>query len=164
MNQTTNGPMQQWLQRWHGLATRDRRGLLAIGIVLGLFVLWLLAIQPALRTLREAPAQLDALDTQLQSMQRLASETTQLRATAPISAEQSAQALKAASERLGAAAKLNLQGDRAVLIVNGVASGALRQWLAEARSGARARPLEAQLSRGPNGYTGTVVVALGGAP
>ncbi len=164
MNQVANGPMQQLAQRWHGLATRDRRGLLAIGLVLGLFLLWLLAIQPALRTLREAPAQLDVLDAQLQSMQRLASETTQLRATAPISAEQSAQALKAASEHLGAAAKLNLQGDRAVLIVNGVGSGALRQWLAEARSGARARPLEAQLSRGPNGYTGTVVVALGGAP
>lgn len=164
MNQVVNGPMQQLTQRWLGLAPRDRRGLLAIGIVLGLFLLWLLAIQPALRTLREAPTQLDALDTQLQSMQRLASEATQLRATAPISAEQSAQALKAASERLGAAAKLNLQGDRAVLIVNGLSSGALRQWLAEARAGARARPLEAQLSRGPNGYTGTLVVAIGGGP
>ena len=164
MNQVANGRMQQLAQGWQGLTTRDRRGLLAIGVVLGLFLLWLLAIQPALRTLREAPAQLDALDTQLQSMQRLASEATQLRATAPISVEQSAQALKAASERLGAAAKLNLQGDRAVLIVNGLSSGALRQWLAEARSGARARPLEAQLSRGPNGFTGTVVVALGGGP
>ncbi len=164
MNQIVNGPMQQLTQRWQGLAPRDRRGLLAIGIVLGLFLLWLVAIQPALRTLRDAPTQLDALDTQLQSMQRLASEATQLRATAPISAEQSAQALKAASERLGAAAKLNLQGDRAVLIVNGLSSGALRQWLAEARAGARARPLEAQLSRGPNGYTGTLVVAIGGGP
>jgi len=38
----------------------------------------------------------------------------------------------------------------------------LRGWLGEVRSGARVRPVETQLSRGPAGYTGTVIVALGG--
>jgi general secretion pathway protein M len=48
-----------------------------------------------------------------------------------------------------------------VLTLNGVSGEQLRSWLAEARSGARARPVEAQLSRGPQGYTGTLVVSLG---
>jgi general secretion pathway protein M len=38
----------------------------------------------------------------------------------------------------------------------------LRDWLAEVRSSARARPLEANLARGPLGYSGSIVVALPG--
>jgi len=57
-----------------------------------------------------------------------------------------------------------IQGERATLTLNtGVNPEALRAWLNEARSGARARPVEAQLQRGPLGYTGTIGVALGGA-
>ena len=57
---------------------------------------------------------------------------------------------------------LALQGDRAVLTLNGVGTGALRDWLAEARTGARARPLEANLARAAQGYSGTLVVAFEG--
>ena len=39
----------------------------------------------------------------------------------------------------------------------------LSAWLAEVRSGARARPVEANLSRGASGYNGTIVVTIGGA-
>ena len=41
---------------------------------------------------------------------------------------------------------------------------AIWAWLSEARSAARAKPVEAQLTRTPNGFNGTVVVALGGRP
>ena len=73
-------------------------------------------------------------------------------------------ALKAATERLGDKAKLSLQGDRAVLTLNGAGTEALRGWLAEARSGARARPLEANLLRAGTGYSGTLVLSIGGNP
>ena len=57
-----------------------------------------------------------------------------------------------------------MQSDRATLtLVTGVAPEALRAWLTEARSGARARPVEAQLQRGPLGYTGTISLTLGGS-
>jgi len=72
-------------------------------------------------------------------------------------------ALKAASGRLGDKAKLSVQGERAVLTLTGVGTEQLRGWLAEARSGARARPVEASLTRGPVGYSGSIVVAIGGA-
>ena len=49
-----------------------------------------------------------------------------------------------------------------VLTLNNAGSGALRDWLAEARAGARAKPLEANLSRGTQGYSGTVVLSYGG--
>jgi general secretion pathway protein M len=38
----------------------------------------------------------------------------------------------------------------------------LQGWLGEVRSAARARPVEAQLTRGPKGYAGTLVLTLGG--
>jgi general secretion pathway protein M len=78
-----------------------------------------------------------------------------------VPADQAGNVLKAATARLGDKARLSVQGDRAVLTVAGVSSVALRDWLAEARSGARARTIEANLSRGSTGLTGTVVVGMG---
>lgn len=147
--------------RWRGLAARERRLLGLAAGVLGAFVLWAVALQPAWRTLRDAPAQRDALEQQLQQMRLLAAEVQQLRSAPATNAEQSAAALRAASERLGAKARLSLQGGRAVLTLNGVSSGQLRAWLTEARAGARARPVEAQLTRGAQGFSGTVVLSLG---
>jgi len=54
-----------------------------------------------------------------------------------------------------------LCGDRATLKLNGVSGEALRDWLSEARSAARARAVEVTLTRNPQGYSGTVVVTLG---
>ena len=153
-------PLRAW---WASRAPRERRYTGIGAAVLGLYLLFAIAIQPAWRTLAAAPARLDALDAELQQMKRLAAEAGELRAAPPVNAEQSAAALRAASERLGEHAKLSLQGDRAVLTINGATSSQLRGWLAEVRSGARARPLEANLTRGASGYNGTIVVVVGGA-
>jgi general secretion pathway protein M len=158
---TAMAPLRAW---WRALPARERRLIrvaLAVSVV-GL--LWLVAVQPALQTLRSAPATLDAAEAQLQAMQRLAAEAGELRATPPVNPEQAAAALQAATARLGEQGRLSLQGDRAVLTLNGVGTSALRDWLAEARSGARARPVEASLMRGAQGYSGTLVLAIGGAP
>ncbi len=150
--------------RWRSLAPRERRYLSA-GLAVVLFVVvWMLAVRPAWRSVLDAPARLDQLDAQLQQMQRLAAETGSLRAAPPVAPAQAAMALKAASERLGDKARLVLQGDRATLTLTGVSAEALRDWLQEARSTARARPLEAQWVRNPQGFSGSVVVSLGGAP
>jgi general secretion pathway protein M len=95
-------------------------------------------------------------------MQRLATEATELRATPPVPLEQATAALQAATARLGDQAKLAMQGERAVLTLTGVGTSAFSAWLAEARAGARARPVEATLNRGPQGYNGTLVLSLGG--
>jgi general secretion pathway protein M len=157
-------PSARWgalRERWQQMSLRDRRLALVAVAVLVAFLLWTVALQPALRTLRDAPAQRERLDLQLQEMRAMAAEVQQLRDAPALSTEQSVAALRAASERLGSAARLSLQGDRAVLTLNGVSSLQLREWLAEARAGARARPVEAQLSRGAQGFNGSVVLSLG---
>lgn len=154
----------QGVQAWRALAPRERRWLMAALLVVGVFVGWLVLVQPAWRTARDAPAQLDQLDAQLQQMRRMAGESRELRATAPVAPAQAAAALKAATERFGDKARISLQGERATLTLNGASAESLRAWLGEARSAARARPLEAQLTRATQGYSGTLVVTVGGAP
>ncbi|HEX6363118.1 MAG TPA: type II secretion system protein M, partial [Albitalea sp.] len=58
-------------------------------------------------------------------------------------------------------ATIAFQGDRATLTLSGVSGEALREWLGEARSAARARPVDVQLTRTGSGYAGLVVVTLG---
>ena len=149
---------------WQARTPRERQAVVLVLLVLALFAAWRLLVQPALRTVREAPAELDRLDAQYQQMQRIAAEGSALRAAPRVAPAQAAQALRAATDRLGDRGKLLQQGDRATLTLTSVAPEALRAWLNEARSGARARPVEAQLQRGPAGYSGTLAVTLGGAP
>jgi general secretion pathway protein M len=151
---------------WTRLESRERRLVQLAAWVLGLFLLWTVALQPAWRTLREAPARLDALDVQLQAMQVLAADVRQLRATPPLPRTQASAALKAATDALGSQGRLAEQGDRAVLTLTNASTSDLRRWLAAARAGARARPVDATLTRSEQGLSGTVVVALptGGAP
>ena len=149
---------------WRGRTPRERQAVIVVALVVVLFAIWGVFVQPALRTTREAPLQLDRLDAQYQQMQRVASEATALRGASRVSPTQATAALKAATDRLGANAKLALQGDRATLTLNGINAEALRAWLNEARSGARARPTDAQLTRGTSGYSGTIGLTIGGAP
>lgn len=163
------GWRQQWRSRiaplqsrWEAMAARERIGLSIAASLLGLLLIWQLGIASALRTLRDAPQQIDRLDAQLQDMQRMANEAKELRAIPAVSAAQARLALNAATDRLGAAAKLSVHGERATLALTNASSEQLLAWLGEARNAARARPIEAQLQRGPKGYSGTLLVSLGG--
>lgn len=147
---------------WRERAPREQRMLSVAAAAVLAALLWFVAIAPAWRVVARAPAEIDAADAQWQTMQRLAAEAGDLRAAAPVSVQQAGVVLNAATARLGDKGRLVLQGDRASLTVRDVGSGALRDWLAEARTGARARPVEASLTRGPGGLSGTLVLAIGG--
>jgi general secretion pathway protein M len=148
---------------WTERSGRERQALALAGTVLGAYLLWAVALAPALGTLRQAPARIAALERQLQQMQALAAEAQALRATPPLATAQAQALLSTAAARLGDKARLMLQGDRAVLTLNGLDGAQLAIWLAEVRAAARVRVIEAQLSRTPQGgYTGSVVLAFSG--
>jgi general secretion pathway protein M len=151
----------QLAPRWQAMAPRERLGLLAAGTALLVLLIWLIGVQPALRTLRTVPVQRAELDRQWQQMQRLAAETQTLRQLPAVPPSQAEAALRSATERLGAAARLSLQGDRATVTLTGIEPAALLGWLGEIRSAARGRVVEAQLDRKGGSYSGTVVVSLG---
>ena len=144
------------------LSTRERRAVLTAVWVVGLGLLWWLAVAPALTTLREAPERHARLDAELNQMQRMAAAASALRAEStaqPPGREAVQRALEAATGLLGGTAQLAVQGDRATATLRGTSPAALAQWLAQVRINARLLPLETQLTRDATtgNWSGTVV-------
>ncbi len=151
-------------RQWAARSPRERDAIGLVGVVLAAALVWWVGMAPALRTLKQAPQQLAAVEADLQLMQALAAETTALRGTPPVPTAQSVAALKAATEALGERASLAVQGDRVTLTMKDLDTAALRAWLDQARGAARARPVDAQWTRSANGYSGSLVLTVGTGP
>ncbi|MBV8501618.1 MAG: type II secretion system protein M [Paucibacter sp.] len=149
-------------QRLDALEARERRALLMLAWAVGLGLLFLVALRPAWQTVRAAPLERERLEQSQLEMQAQAAEAASLRAVPAVPAEQARQALAAACARLGPTAQLVVSGSRAQLGLHGLRSEDLSALLAEARSAARARAVEAQLQRGPDGFSGTLTLVLPG--
>lgn len=151
----------QLAARYAKLETRERQMVLIIAGALTFLIVWLVLVRPAWKTLDDAPALRAQADAQLLQMQAIANEAKQLRALPPVPQSVAEQVLKSATDDLGGKAKLSVQSDKAILSVNGINGEDLRKWLLQARGGARARPIEASLTRAGDGYNGTLTVAIG---
>ncbi|MEX8496405.1 MAG: type II secretion system protein GspM [Leptothrix ochracea] len=158
--------LKQGITRWDASSKRERAGLVLALLSLSGYLLWSMGLQPALKTLKSAPVQLQELDDQVQQMQRLAAEARDLRALPAVSANEAETALMAASARLGTTTRVTPSGDRATVTFSDVSPVAFQAWLGEIRGAARARVLDAQLQRSPNNptYSGTVTLGLVRAP
>ncbi|MCV0439892.1 MAG: type II secretion system protein M [Hydrogenophaga sp.] len=154
------------------LSARERNAVTIAAWVIGLGLLWWLAVAPALNTLREAPARHARLDAQLGQMQRMAATAESLRGqntTQPPNRDDALRALETATSGLAGTGQLSVLGDRATLTLRDTPPEALAQWLAQVRINARALPVDSQITREPGspGWSGTVVLAgpaLGGTP
>jgi len=149
-----------------GLAPRERLAVQVTLWLLGLTLLWWLALAPAWRTLSQAPDRHASLDAQLGEMQHLAATAALLREQASSQVIGRAAALRAievSMATLGSTAQMNVLGDRVSVNLNNVPPQALAQWLAQVRLNARVVPVEAQLNAAtaPQAWSGTVL--LGGA-
>ncbi len=140
--------LSQFRLRWATLASRERLGLSMATWVLGIGLLWWVALSPALDTLHAASTQRIALDSQLQQMQGLQNEAQALRLQPKLTSTEALKALEAAAkQRFGSAAQVTAVGDRVTVTLKGASPDALAQWLAQARANAHALPVEAKLTR-----------------
>lgn len=149
-------------QRWRALPPRERSAIALAAIVVGLAVLWWIALAPALATLRGAPEQHRLLDAQLIHMRALQAQARTLQAQPRTNIADGPRLLEASvRERLGDTAQLVVAGERATLTLSSASGDALAQWLTQARANARAMPAEARLNRNTNGlWDGTLVLTL----
>lgn len=148
---------------WQALTIRERRWVLMVSAVLVLILLWFIALLPALDTLRKGESQHRELDAQLETMRVLAAEAAQLQALPRIGADDRRRALDASvAQHLGSAAQLAVAGERASVTLKNVSPQALVQWLEQARSSAKATPVEVRLnlSTSRSGWDGSVVLIL----
>jgi general secretion pathway protein M len=158
-----NDLRDQLAARYAQLAPRERVLVACMAAAVGFLVFWLVLVRPAWTTLDAAPARRAVADAQLLQMQSIAAEARQLRALPPVPRTVAEQVLKSATDDLGGKAKLSVQNDRAILSLTGATGEDLRKWLLQARGGARARPIEAALTRSGDGYNGSLTVAIGNA-
>lgn len=148
--------------RWEGLAPREKMLVAGAAALLGAVLLWLIAIGPALGTLRTAEEQHRSLDAQLQRMRSLQAQARSLQSQPKQSHEEALRLLElSVRQRLGTSARLAIAGERATITLSGAPADALAQWLTQARVNARALPNEARLSRNSGGlWEGTLVLTL----
>lgn len=153
--------MQTYLSYWRQLKMSEKRLILAAFWLILAALLWWLAIAPALKTIKEAPAQHRALDAQLQSMRALSAEAKNLQSQPKLGLDEAQKALQSAvTQRFGTAAQLNLTGERANLTLKNANPQELALWLTQARVNARALPSEAKLIKSGDGWDGTLVLNL----
>jgi general secretion pathway protein M len=128
--------------------------------------LWTFNVEPALKTMREVPQQLDTLDLQTQRLKQMQSQALTLqKAPRQSTADAGASLAKHTAEVLGTGARLNLEGARATLTLTGVSADNLAQFLALARTQALALPIEAHLQKAKGKdaqavWQGTVILSL----
>ncbi len=147
--------------RWQQASAREQRWLSAALALVSLALVWWLAVAPALQVLKSADAQHQALDTQLQQMQRLQAQARALQALPTLDAQETRRALEASIKLLGAGALLTQQMDRVTVTLKGVSAPALAQWLSATRQNAHVVPTEAHLKRASaGGWDGTVAFTL----
>jgi general secretion pathway protein M len=148
--------------RWGGLAPREKAWVAAAIALLAAALIWLIALGPALGTLRSAEQQHRALDAQLQQMASLRTQAQALQSQPKQNREEALRLLElSVRERLGTTARFLVSGDRVTITLSGTAPLALAQWLTQARLNARALPSEAHLSRNSGGlWEGTLVLTL----
>jgi general secretion pathway protein M len=148
--------------RWNALAAREKTLVAAATALVLLALIWLIALGPAVGTLRGADEQHRALDAQLQQMHGLQAQAQTLQSQPKQSYDEAVRLLElSVRQRLGTTARVLVSGDRATVTLTGAGADALAQWLTQARVNARALPGEAHLSRNAAGlWEGTLVLTL----
>lgn len=146
---------------WSGLSARERSALgLAAAVVLTA-LLWLMMLAPAMKVLRSAPEQHRQLDQQLALQHAQRQEAQGLKSATRMSLADAQAALQASVKtQLGPNSQIVVSADRATVTLKGVSPNALAQWLANARTGAQSKPLEAQLTQQNGAWDGTLQMQL----
>lgn len=148
------------MKRWQALSPREQRVVSLLGALLAVLLFWLIAIAPALNTLRDSDHRRAQIGQQHAHMLALQAQAQALQTRTPISRDEALRNLQGLTP--GAQMQLNLQGDRVMVQLKAVPAAALANWLTQARSQAQALPVEAHLTRSNTAMTwdGSLVLSL----
>ena len=132
--------------RWQQLAPRERLGVGALGWLLGIWLVWAVALQPALHTLHDSAQRRARLSQQLQRMQALQSQAQSLQQQTSLPPAEALQRLRQLTPTTDAGLQLSQTNGQVSVQVNAVPATALASWLAQARRQAHALPTEVHLT------------------
>ena len=170
---TDAGSAGGWLRNWWlALASRERRLLGLAALLVGLALVWWVALAPAIATLRGAGTQIPKLEADLFSMQAMKTQAQALAALPRLQPQEARRLLEtSASQAFGPASQLQFTADRVTVLLKNVPPDALAQWLVQTRANARMVPIEVRLARTAGtatangaGWDGRVTLLLSSAP
>lgn len=149
--------------RWAALAARERRGVLLAAAVLGLALVWFVALAPALRSLKTVATQSAALAADIDRMQALQARAKALQTKPALAPQESLRSLQAAAGKLGASVSLQVVGEQATLTIKKLGALPMGQWLSP-QTGPGLSPIEAHLKRDTGSvepvWSGTLIYRL----
>lgn len=152
--------MQAWTSWLASRSPREQRGIrLALGL-LGLWLLWSVAVAPAWQVLSHSQAQRERLNQQTALMQQLQLQAQALRQQTAVSPEQATQMLQSLSASLGQQTTFNRQGSNVTLSFKSASPAALAEFLAQARAQAHAQVLEAHWQQARGDWSGQLIFNL----
>jgi general secretion pathway protein M len=129
------------------LQPRERRLVIAALCIIALALLWWVAIAPALHTYRHSTSAHAQLDAQIAKMQALANQAQALKALPSPSNAKAKEWLDSNAKKLSTNANVAILGNQAQMRFQNVQPQALVSWLAEARSSAGLRVLQASWNK-----------------
>ena len=139
-------------RRWQALSARERKGVSALAVVLGLTLVWSLLIDPAMTRLARADADIPRLQAQRAELDALVRDAQALGGRAqsvlPVAAQQEGLVASLAAAGLSTTV-VPTQDDegRWQLAVNDAPAPVLVQWLADIVEPIRLRPAALDLAR-----------------
>lgn len=133
---------------------------LGVGAVVAVALVMFMLV-PAVKTLRYAAADQQALDNQLDTMRSLAGQAQAIKSQPKPDQDEARKFIETSvKQRLASTASVSFAGDRATLSLNNARPEALAAWLTDTRANGRLLPAEARLTRGEAGWTGQLVLNL----
>lgn len=132
-------------QRWHALHPKEQRGVAVFSLLVGVVLFWLVAISPALDTLRDSDQRRQHIGLQQAHMLAWQAQAQALQAANPVSHSDALRRLQSLTPT--PQIQLNVQGQHVAVQLKAVPAPILANWLTQVRQQAHALPVEVHLTR-----------------
>lgn len=146
---------------WTALPSREKTLLRVAAVLITVLFLWLVALSPAIRTIRAFESTQRAQEAKLQQMLNLQSQAQSMQNLPQVSQAAAVTALEVSIEQtFGNRAEIIFNGNNATVNVRGISAEDLAKWLNSIRTNARTVAVQARLTRTNIGWNGSFQMVL----
>lgn len=151
-------------QHWQKLSPREQRSLGFLLALIGVLLVWFVAIAPAWHDIQRAQTEQQRLAEQLSDMQSLQAQAQTARQQTSLPKDESWRVLQGISSKNEGRFVLTQQGDSVLVQIKNVPPQTLAAWLSQARTQGQSTPKETHLSREGEGWSGNLIMRLPSQP
>jgi general secretion pathway protein M len=151
------GLFQEWLAQ---RSPREQTGIRVAVLLVGVWLVWRVAVAPGLQVLALSDNRQAALDLQLAEMQTLQQEAKRLGSQTQADADAALQQLRSLAGMLGPDTRVNPQTDRVSIEFKAATPQALADFITQSRTQAQSRIVQAHWQLRQGHWQGQLVLSL----